>query len=85
MDRVDGGQAFPQIQQEAFEGGGSSLSIIGGMSLRDWFAGQAIGTLINKCEDRDGGWSPHNVAAGAYAVADAMIAARSHPAEGDGD
>lgn len=71
----DGGPAFPNtpdMMQSAnlgFDGAG--------MSLRDWFAGQAISTLINKCEDSYGAWTPSNVAAGCYAVADAMIAARN--------
>lgn len=72
MDKDDGGPAFPA------EGGyDSGLHPNPGMSLRDWFAGQAIPTLINKSEDRDGGWSVDTVAAGAYAVADAMLIART--------
>lgn len=47
-----------------------------GMTLRDWFAGQAIATMINKSEDSDGGWDGGSVAAGCYAIADAMLAER---------
>lgn len=46
------------------------------ISLRDWFAGQAIGPIISLSQNRDGGWAPNNVAAGCYAVADAMLEAR---------
>jgi hypothetical protein len=50
----------------------------GGLSLRDYFAAQAISTMINKCEDRDGGWDPVSVAVGCYAVADALLEYRSN-------
>ena len=42
-----------------------------GMSLRDWFAGQAIAGMA-------GMGTPESTAAWAYHVSDAMIAARSH-------
>jgi hypothetical protein len=47
-----------------------------GMTLRDWFAGQALATIIHLTQSREGGWDEVAVAAGAYAVADAMLAAR---------
>lgn len=64
----DGGPAFPVEQPETFAVGG-------GMSLRDWFAGQALqGMLAN--DDASGAvWSAF--AKDAYACADAMLAARS--------
>lgn len=65
----DGDSAFPCPDTEYRQGAV-------GMTLRDWFAGQFASTLIWKCEETDGGWSPENVAAGSYALADAMIAAR---------
>jgi hypothetical protein len=48
-----------------------------GMTLRDWFAGQALATLISLHENRDGGWCESEVATSAYDMADAMLAARS--------
>lgn len=64
---LDGGSAFPS--------GNGSVPWSAGMSLRDWFAGQALHgavTLLN--QDR---WAePPNVARIAYAVADAMLKAR---------
>lgn len=77
----DGGPAFPHAVAISPSGGvyGSEYFGSGGMSLRDWFAGQDIHALIVKSEDRDGGWSEHTVAAGAYTVADAMLAARATP------
>lgn len=47
-----------------------------GMPLRDWFAGQAISTMIHKSETSEGGWDVGSVAAGCYAIADAMLAQR---------
>lgn len=44
-----------------------------GMSLRDWFAGQAAGGL---CAHPHGPPSWDNIARDAYTVADAMLAAR---------
>lgn len=44
-----------------------------GMTLRDWFAGQALIGLTG---------SPHRAAEAAYEYADAMLEARSKPADG---
>lgn len=61
-----GGQAFPT------EGGDmSGLYPDPGMSLRDWFAGQA---LVSPYTHHEG--SPGKIAEWAYDIADAMIAAR---------
>ena len=45
-----------------------------GMSLRDWFAGQALAGLCNGA--RGTGWRKSELAKDAFAFADAMIAAR---------
>lgn len=50
-----------------------------GMSLRDWFAGQAIGTVIDRCSGDTRRPHEHQTdyfARVAYEVADAMIIAR---------
>lgn len=60
-DGSDGGQAFPTY---------STLSPLQGMSLRDWFAGQAIAGLASHYEP------PELAAEIAFKVADAMLAAR---------
>lgn len=65
-DRTDGGPAFP-AQPDADPAGW-------GMSLRDYFAGQA---LIGLTLHRDMyGWTPEGVATAAYNLADAMLAER---------
>lgn len=58
----DGGPAFPPFHNPD--------SHDSGMTLRDWFAGQALASY--------NGASPH-VADWAYKVADAMLAAREEP------
>ncbi len=63
----DGGQAFPRAGDELADA-------VDGMSLRDWFAGQALaGILSNRCNHASDGlaanWS--------YVIADAMLAERA--------
>lgn len=69
-----GGSAFPVVSGEDCR-----LVAEYGMSLRDYFAAQAISTMIHLSQDADGGWSVENVANGCYNLADAMLAARSKP------
>lgn len=70
MSKTDhGGPAFPRA-------GHSTEASKDGMSLRDWFAGQALDRMISLTQDRDGGWDEHAVAVGAYRLADAMLEAR---------
>jgi|AACY02.3.fsa_nt_gi hypothetical protein len=62
----DGGPAFPReytLQGES------------GMSLRDWFAGQALANSRTFFKENSGA-TTEDVAIQAYAVADAMLAER---------
>ena len=61
----DGGPAFPLIDQRY---------MANGMSLRDWFAGQALAGLLSDPLIRD---TPEGFAKSCYERADAMIAERS--------
>jgi hypothetical protein len=64
MKKNDGGQAFPRS------------SGLPGMSLRDWFAGQALtGFAANTVDDK----YTAQLAKSAYAIADAMLAERAKP------
>ncbi len=78
MAMNNGGPAFP------IPGGSSPFKPdngYDGMSLRDWFAGQALaGILANTA--RLG--IIEEAASTAYAYADAMLAARQSDAEGEG-
>lgn len=64
----DGGQAFPH--GDPFHGGDT------GMTLRDWFAGQALAGMMAHPEPIRMADVP-SVASDAYALADAMLAARN--------
>lgn len=65
----DGGPAFPiPYGQVTCESGK-------GMTLRDWFAGQALAGLVFH-NDYGATISDQDIAKGAYSFADAMITAR---------
>ena len=80
----DGGPALPQIVSEyddsAHKYVGNTYSV-GGMSLRDWFAGEAISAINENFEPQDDkDWAAW-VARCSYAVADAMLAERAKGAD----
>lgn len=90
MSKVDeGGPAFPQLCVEACgrDGHGDVIepftSISGGMTLRDYFAAQALaGGLLRLLFDDDpvpGTDYPMHVSQTAYEFADAMLAVRKEP------
>ena len=58
----DGGPAFPKHGYVGRDG----------MTLRDWFASQALVGLVGRAETNDG----LAIAKDAYVIADAMLAAR---------
>ena len=60
-----GGPAFPATD-DATEG-----IVYRGMSLRDWFAGQVLPSLVARSDDTN-----QNLAEAAYRIADAMLASR---------
>lgn len=58
-----------------------------GMELRDWFAGQALPAIVAACvNDTDARRLGHETyfAIKSYALADAMMAARTPVADGEG-
>lgn len=73
MKPEDGGPAFPHDARDM------GKSAANGMSLRDYFAGQALPAVYAACDLRAEGdrRSPRTVAKVAYAVADAMLAERA--------
>ena len=71
----NGGPAFPQTDLSAYNMGPAETGN-GGMTLRDWFAGQALAGHIA----HEGGGATFDLdATAAYKWADAMIAARGQP------
>lgn len=69
----DGGPAFPVPERE--NGNGDTVwPIACGMSLRDYFAAQALSGVM---ADPNGWNRPANTAANAYDYADAMLAERA--------
>ena len=75
-DRHDGGPAFPVAAHPVTDIYGYDTS--SGMSLRDWFAGQAMAGLLRDnrtgCANFD---RQDQLSRLAYQMADAMLAARS--------
>lgn len=70
----DGGPAYPSGKSEK-RGFENSHPLHEGMSLRDWFAGQALASMTTAPDYSKG---PCNAAMAerAYVIADAMLAAR---------
>ena len=73
MSIKDGGPAFPFTERNADS---SYYHGHGGMSMRDWFAGQALMGLMASRNPTSPRFHPDDDAQYVHAVADAMIAAR---------
>lgn len=74
----DGGNAFPGVI-EVTETAGNGITMtsrvpVPGMSLRAWFAGQAISGIESSFSNTDNAVSPKRAADYAIRVADALIA-----------
>ena len=79
----DGGPAFPAYERAEvlFEEGYRQMSTpVGGMSLRDWFAGQALPVIAKRIHLTEtwtmSGGNMLDAARLAYGLADAMLKAR---------
>ena len=76
---IDGGPAFPQPDHFVENSDGRVVARWcmqdSGMTLRDWFAGQALTGLLSGPAE-EGAMTPDRKAVVAYQFADAMIAAR---------
>ena len=68
MKRInDGGPAFPSD---------NGVKHDSGMTLRDWFAGQALAGLYGSEEIQEHEWGNETIAHFCYDMADAMLKAR---------
>ena len=82
MTTNNGGPAFPQFDVVVGErdGHGDPLeaytSATGGMSLRDWFAGQTLAASGCGLNEGEVQWFEQHGAKFLYRIADAMLAAR---------
>jgi len=75
----DGGQAFPKLfsaQDRNPRGRTYTMKSIGGMSLRDWFAGMAVQAYSTQICKETGEWTVDMIAASCYRLADAMLKER---------
>jgi hypothetical protein len=74
----DGGPAFPVPVQDDRDCAGRFTSGYAGMSLRDWFAGQAVvGLFAATADPNSSELSCDKAARLAYETADAMLAERA--------
>lgn len=74
MDKT-GGAAFPQV--------GDMHVFKEGMTLLDYFAGQALQGLIASRTDRATHWHPKNDAKYCYRIAESMLAEKSKREAGE--
>lgn len=79
----DGGPAFPSFHITEAPDGFSNTQSSGGLTIRDWFAGQAMApawnivALVNQLQENPLATPSHSeVATVAYKMADAMLAER---------
>lgn len=81
MKREDGGPAFPVADYDhmVFEPKtvAETKRDLSGMTLRDYFAAKALSTVSAYGHKDVSTWAPADFAQHAYAIADAMITARS--------
>ena len=81
MSIQDGGPAFPVADYDhmVFEPKtvAETKRDLSGMSLRDYFAAKVLSTVQAYAHEDVATWSPEDFAKHAYALADAMLAARA--------
>jgi len=79
MSKNDGGPAFPSQPIQQMPGVGGIMIEQGGMTLRDWFAGQALAGVCGSPElmaTINPGGGDRAIAQACWQMADAMLAER---------
>ena len=75
MEQINhGGPAFPHLHNTCQRMNESEM--FPGMSLRDYFAGQALAIAQKEHVEQETHYNLDDIARGAYAYADAMLTAR---------
>ena len=74
-ERDDGGPAFP-TDEDTYDYQGRRDAARLGMTLRDWFAGQALTGVLASLPDTGHAVNCDSLAAFSYSMADAMLEAR---------
>ena len=79
-EKNDGGPAFPRTQWTGSEKNAAHRDVAG-LSMRDWFAGQALAGILPATDNESGRSAftetePSWIAQKAYELADAMLEAR---------
>jgi hypothetical protein len=76
--KSDGGSAFPEIFTDHHDGDLMDTYSAGGMTLRDYYAGQALAGFCcpGDADDSPSVWDYDVLAGCAYRAADAMLRAR---------
>lgn len=80
MANTNSGQAFPNAV--AADSGGCLNHGKPGMTLRQWYAGQALSAIVGNCsakDNRDIDGACERIAALAFKIADAMLAEGERP------
>lgn len=78
----DGGSAFPEIRTGFSDEYGNAVTNVysgGGMSLRDYFAGQALVGLVHHLHHYNDDDSMLDICTQAYRYADTILEARGKP------
>jgi hypothetical protein len=80
MDKHDGGTAFPLLRDYTDNSNSETTHYVDycerGMSLRDYFAGQALAGIASKNFPNTSYMQRRDIAGWAYSFADAMLAER---------
>ena len=76
VELTDGGPAFPVADDVCQVRRAEGTEVLSGMSLRDWFAGQALSAIVAYAPRQSAEVGPVFLSKEAYALADAMLKER---------